>query len=190
MTESHGTWTITVEGGPALWHNTLAVLEHGAAGMIPGSPSHQVLERMLHADAHFESGGQSVANSATAPPAEPHETAREQGTPTHSHMGGPGSNPGSGTQDVPANGRVWRADGGQAVANAAVHAPDCPRLEHGGPCSGPLRFELPETPTEREERHVEAIEAVLLRHLGRRFTNAVVVRRMAEECLAAAEVGI
>jgi len=67
----------------------------------------------------------------------------------------------------------------------------CKRWNHGGPCWGALRFELPEMPDEKRERHVSAVYSVL-RRSGLVVTGA---RRaeywaLAEELLAAADTGI
>jgi carboxylesterase type B len=69
------------------------------------------------------------------------------------------------------------------------HEERCRRWKHGGPCWGPLRFELPETPEERHERHVDAVEAVLIRAIRATPVSAWDVREVAEDCLAAAETG-
>lgn len=64
------------------------------------------------------------------------------------------------------------------------HDPDCPDHHHAGACTGPLRFELPESPEDRYERRVTAIEYVLIN------SPLVVIadlRELAEQCLAAAD---
>jgi hypothetical protein len=69
-------------------------------------------------------------------------------------------------------------------ATPAEHDFDCRRYLHGGPCRGPLRYELPETADERWQRHREAVRCVLIRH-HYSMPDAVI-----DEILAAADTGI
>lgn len=78
-----------------------------------------------------------------------------------------------------------------APARHLAHATTCPRHAHGGPCHGPLRYELPETAAERHDRHVQAVLGVLRNRVplirGLSFAQQASI---AEDVLAAAETGI
>lgn len=54
--DSDGTWTIKVRGGPAFWSNVLSVISAGVSwsSVQHGGPSAQIKARMIAAEATWE----------------------------------------------------------------------------------------------------------------------------------------